>query len=271
VIAPEIPRSGPPTGTRRPFIRGIWRTIARGQVWHGEIRNRAKDGSCYWVDTTIVPFLTVAGKPWQYLSVRYDVTERKLAEARLREEAALTQLGRLAAVVAHEVRNPLAGLRGALQVLARRLPTEDAGREIIPPMIERIDALAATMHDLLTYARPTQPKPQRFDLKKLLEGVVASASAASKTERPVPIIGKRIARSRCSIVVPAFRRMFVRGSSSRSSPPSRAARGWACPSLSAWHTCRAGRWPSRIALVAEWSRFYSCRSTSMCRPSITGR
>src|SRR5215213_9506293 len=101
------------------FIRELWRTIAAGQVWRGELRNRAKDGSLYWVDTTIVPFLDGAGKPRQYLAIRYDITARKHAEAQLRSQAALTHLGQVAAVVAHEVRNPLAGLRASLQVLDR--------------------------------------------------------------------------------------------------------------------------------------------------------
>ena len=140
------------------FIRNLWRTIARGQVWHGEIRNRAKDGSYYWVDTTIVPFVDEQGKPYQYTAIRSDITQRKRAEERLREQASLARVGQMAAVVAHEVKNPLAGIKGAMQVLLSRRASDDPEIVVMRDIISRVDALNELISDLLLFARPRPPR-----------------------------------------------------------------------------------------------------------------
>lgn len=155
------------------FIRELWRTIAAGRIWRGEIRNRAKDGTIYWVDTTIVPFLNEQAKPYQYMAIRYDITERKSSEERLREQAALARLGEMAAVVAHEVKNPLAGIRGALQVIGGRLPEGARDRAIIGDIVARVDSLNEIVHDLLVFARPREPKLAPVELASLMESTAA--------------------------------------------------------------------------------------------------
>lgn len=166
------------------FIRNLWRTIAQGQVWRGELRNRAKSGSIYWVDTTIVPLLNEDGKPRQYLAIRSDITQRKAMEQQLADQAALARLGEFAAVVAHEVRNPLAGVKGSLQVLQSRPATAPDDRRIIEAMIARLDTLNAKVEDILRFARPRSPKIERVDVRPVLIDAIGSAEAATRASCP---------------------------------------------------------------------------------------
>jgi PAS domain S-box-containing protein len=151
------------------FIRNLWVTIANGRIWRGELRNRAKDGTIYWVDTTIVPFLDARGKPFQYMAIRYEITERKRSEELLREQAALARLGEMAAVVAHEVKNPIAGIRGALQVIASRM-AESKDKGVINDIIARLDALNGVVQDLLIFARPRELRTETVDLRSTIAG-----------------------------------------------------------------------------------------------------
>jgi PAS domain S-box-containing protein len=151
------------------FMKQLWQTIGRGQIWHGEIRNRAKNGSTYWVDTTIVPFLDAGGRPYQYIAIRSDITERKLGEERLRDQEALARVGQLAAMVAHEVKNPLAGIKAALQVIIGRRPQGDPDSAVMHEIIERADALNDLISDLLQFSRPRPPQLHVLELRGVVE------------------------------------------------------------------------------------------------------
>jgi PAS domain S-box-containing protein len=67
------------------YVKNLWATIGTGKIWKGEFRNKAKDGSLYWVDSTVVPFLNEKGKPYQYVAIRFDITGRKKIIAELAE------------------------------------------------------------------------------------------------------------------------------------------------------------------------------------------
>lgn len=155
------------------FFREMWATIGSGRVWRADIKNRAKDGASYWVDTTIVPFVDERGKPYQYLAIRHDITQRKKQEEQLRNQAALTQLGAMAAVVAHEVKNPLAGIAGAIQIIGKKLPEGSRERAIVGDMLERISALNETIRDILGFARPQPPRTQSVKVLDLVNNTVS--------------------------------------------------------------------------------------------------
>lgn len=69
------------------FFIDMWKTIKAGKVWNGEIKNRAKDGSFYWVKTTIIPFVNETNKPYQYMAIRQDITEQKNIAEQIRYNA----------------------------------------------------------------------------------------------------------------------------------------------------------------------------------------
>ena len=195
------PRRSSATSGRRSRAAGA------GEVNSATVR---RDGHFYWVDTTIVPFLDDRGKPWQYMAIRYDITERKRHEQRLREQATLASLGEMAAVVAHEVRNPLAGIRGGVQLLASYLPPSrprptSSSREIVA----RIDSLNAAITDLLEFARLREPKLAPVDLPVLLSDVV-------KSLRYDPALAGRL-RGTLAAPCPARRARRRRSAAARSS------------------------------------------------------
>ncbi|MGG5253999.1 PAS domain S-box protein [Neobacillus sp. SM06] len=135
------------------FFRQLWKTIEEGKVWKGEIQNKAKDGTLYWVDTTIVPFLDEHGVPYQYLAIRNDITERKKTEEILHRQDKLAAVGQLAAGVAHEIRNPLTSMKGYTEFL--QLDEKDPERqEFLNIILDEIERVNGIVEDFMVLAKP---------------------------------------------------------------------------------------------------------------------
>lgn len=154
------------------FFKNLWKTIGSGKVWKGEIRNRAKDGSFYWVDTTIVPFLNETGKPYQYLAIRNDITEKKKSEEMLHRQDKLAAVGQLAAGVAHEIRNPLTSMKGYAEFL--QLDESDPQRqEFLEIILDEIDRVNNIVEEFMVLAKPKAVELEEKNIIPIVQNVVS--------------------------------------------------------------------------------------------------
>ena len=131
-----------------------------------EVTGRRADGSLFPLHLSVGEMML--GGERKFTGILHDLSSRVKMEAQLREQAALVRLGEMAAVIAHEVKNPLAGIRGAVQVIGGRLPKESREAAVIGEIISRIDTLAGLIQDLLLFARPPQPRPAPVDVVPLV-------------------------------------------------------------------------------------------------------
>ncbi len=166
------------------FFIELWKTITSGKVWRGEVRNRTKSGRLYWVNTTIVPFLDSKGMPYQYLSIRQDITELKDAQqtilaqqAQLVMSSKLSALGELSAALTHEVNNPLAVILGRTEMIQEALRRESPNIETVRSMIDSIEVTGKRIEKIMRTVRALahggESEPfENLTLKSLLDSTL---------------------------------------------------------------------------------------------------
>lgn len=168
------------------FIKDLWVTIANGKVWKGELKNLAKDGSNYWVDTTIVPFLNHSGKPYQYVSIRSDITERKKGEEQILQsniraiehakelEKKNIQLVDFCNIVSHNLRAPLINISMLVDYLDQSEDNEEK-KEIqskIKPVVNHLMEIFNELVESIQIKQDTEIKQEHIVLKDCIERVL---------------------------------------------------------------------------------------------------
>jgi PAS domain S-box-containing protein len=140
-----------------------------------EVTGLRKDGTTFPLHLSVGE-IAVGGER-KFTGILHDLSGRVRIETQLREQSTLARLGEMAAVIAHEVKNPLAGIRGAIQVVSSRMPKDAPDAPVLKEIVSRIDALDLMMKDLLLFARPPQPKRAPTELAPL---VAATANLLSQ-------------------------------------------------------------------------------------------
>ncbi|MDB5025538.1 MAG: hypothetical protein JWP78_3293 [Mucilaginibacter sp.] len=146
------------------FIGNLWVTIANGKIWRGELKNKAKDGTFYWVDTTIVPFLDERGKPYQYVAICADITARKLAEEEnLKLNAELEdrvkqrteEMEAFSYSISHDLRAPLRAVNGYAKILEEDYANvfDSEGKRLLTIVQHNAKKMGILIDALLTFSR----------------------------------------------------------------------------------------------------------------------
>lgn len=174
----------------RDFFIEMWHALSCGRVWHGQIRNRAKDGTFYWVDSTIVPFLNKAGEPYQYVSVRTDITA--FIKARAAAEEANKAKSQFLSSMSHELRTPLNAILGFGQLLEMQIdPAKKEQHEFVSHMITAGNQLLGLINDLLDLSRIEIGKLefniQNVSIAELVESSVSLVASSRVNSRNITI------------------------------------------------------------------------------------
>lgn len=166
------------------LIKNLRSTVAKSEVWQGEIKNQAKNGSDYWVYAAVVPLLDFQGKPCQYLAIGFDITDRKAVEAA--QAQAHQAKDEFLAVASHELRSPLSAILGWVQ-LARSRKLNEATTSRALEIIERNARLQNQQIDnLLDLSRLLRGKIQlnvgRVHLPSVVESAIDTLSPAAEAK-----------------------------------------------------------------------------------------
>ncbi len=144
------------------FFKELWSTIKSGKTWKGEIKNKRKDGSFYWVHSTIVPIKNDQEQITHFISIRQDITEKKEAQASLIQASKLSALGEITAKVAHELNNPLCVVMGMSQMVLNKSNLDERATERINKVLRAAQRMEGLIQQMKRHSRNTCDDPKEL-------------------------------------------------------------------------------------------------------------
>ena len=168
------------------FFKEMWKTISSGNVWYGEVKNKAKDGTLYWVKPAIFPSLSKDGKIEQYISIRTDITEQKNITEKLVKSERLSTVGEIASRFAHDVRNPLSIILMAIENLQITHTFNETQKKQIDHIERAADRIVHQVNGVLSFVRGQPLELSRLSLSEIISESIQMIKIPSSVKIVVP-------------------------------------------------------------------------------------
>lgn len=177
------------------FYQAMWSTISKGKVWRGELKNKAKDGSFYWVKTIIVPIIDKYGKPIEYISIRTDITKEKIlyellvdSTEKLMKNERFTAIGEITSRLAHDLRNYLTVIQSSTDLI--RMNTHLSEDTTLTKYLEQIDnarlGILYQIDGVLGFVKVRSLNLVQVSLLKIIKSAIAALTKPDKINIMLP-------------------------------------------------------------------------------------
>ena len=177
------------------FYQAMWSTISQGKVWRGELKNKAKDGTLYWVKTIIVPIIDKDGKPVEYISIRTDITKEKVLYERLVESTEklmkherFTAVGEITSRLAHDLRSYLTVIKSSIDLI--KIKTQSSEDTTLTKYLDQIDnarmGISYQIDGVLGFVKVRSLDVEQASLLKIIKSAIVSLTKPDKINIVLP-------------------------------------------------------------------------------------
>ena len=177
------------------FYQAMWSTISKGKVWRGELKNKAKDGTFYWVKTIIVPIINKDDKPVEYISIRTDITKEKILFERLVESTEklmkhdrFTAIGEITSRLVHDIRSYLTVIKSSIDLI--KIKTQLTKDATLTKYLDQIDdarvGISYQIDGVLGFVKVRSLDSKQVSLLKIIKSAIAALAKPDKINITLP-------------------------------------------------------------------------------------